>query len=292
MTKPNIHEIVTDRIIQTMEQGIVPWLKPWTNHGGPTSLTTGKPYRGINNLILEMVQIADGHELPLWGTFKQAKALGGSVRKGEQGTPVVLWKPMEKEKDDGKTESYMMMRYFTVFNVAQMDDVTIPDKFLIQRDPVPVLDGLNEALHYPGGPEVQHATQDRAYYLPKDDKIVLPTLDQFTSPEAYAATALHEVIHSTGHQDRLGRIEMNQPFGCEGYAQEELVAEIGSAMLATALNIKVEWEQTAAYISGWLERLRNDRKLLIQAAQKAQRAVDHTQIMDSSETSEGIEVAA
>lgn len=282
MSKPSINEIVTDRIIQTMEQGTVPWRKPWTGHGGPVSLSTGRNYRGFNNLILDFVQITDGYELPLWGTFKQAKALGGSVRKGSQGTPVILWKPMEKEKDDGTTDSYMMMRYFTVFNVAQMDDITIPDKFLTEREPVPVLDGINQALHYPGGPTVQHTNTDQAFYQPANDNIVLPNLDQYISPEAYAATALHEAIHSTGHESRLARLKPNAPFGCSTYAQEELVAEIGSAMLATTLGIPVEWDQTAAYVSNWLQRLRDDRSLIIHAAQRAQRAVDHMQIVEST----------
>lgn len=275
MTKPNVYEMVTEKIVEAMEQGIVPWQKPWTGYGLPTSLTTGKPYRGVNSLILEMVQVMDGYELPLWGTFKQAKALGGSVRKGQRGTPVVLWKPMERETPTGKTEKFMMLRYFTVFNVGQMDDITIPDKFLTKREPVPVLDGIQEALYYPGGPDVVHMKQDKAFYLIGRDRICLPALDQFTSPEAYAATALHEVAHSTGHPDRLGRMEPNATFGCDTYAQEELVAEIGSAMLATQLGIKVEWDQTASYISGWLSKLKDDRKLLVQAAQKAQRAVDH-----------------
>jgi antirestriction protein ArdC len=291
MTKPNIHEIVTDRIISAMEQGIVPWRKPWTGHGGPVSLTTGRNYRGINNLILHMVQIADGYDLPLWGTYKQAQALGGSVRKGEKGTPIVLWKPIEKDKEDGSTESFMMMRYFTVFNVAQMDEVTVPDKFLIKREPVSVADGIQQVIAYPNGPTVRYLNQDQAFYTVKDDTITLPTLEQFVSPEAYSATVLHEIVHSTGHPSRMNRInDKNHWFGCEAYAQEELVAEIGSAMLATYLNLNVEWEQTASYIHNWLQRLRDDRKLLVQAAQQAQKAIDHIGIVE--ESMETTEVAA
>ncbi len=275
----NIHEIVTDRIIAAMENGVVPWRKPWTGSGGPTSLTTGKPYRGINSLILEVVAMSEGYDLPLWGTYKQAQALGGNVRKGEKGTPVVLWKPMEKEKEDGSTESFMMMRYFTVFNVAQMENIEIPEKFLVKREPVAVLDGVAEALAYPGGPDVRHAQQDQAYYSSAKDEIVLPLLEQFTSPERYAATALHEVTHSTGHADRLDR-GLGNTFGCEKYAQEELVAEIGAAMLATHLGIEVQWEQHAAYLTSWLKVLKEDRKMIVQAAQKAQKAVDHVLDVD------------
>jgi antirestriction protein ArdC len=275
----NIYDIVTDRIIAAMENGVVPWRKPWTGTGGPTSLSTGKAYRGINALILDVVAMSEGYELPLWGTYKQAQALGGNVRKGEKGTPVVLWKPMEKEKADGSTESFMMMRYFTVFNVAQMENIDIPEKYLVKREPVAVLDGVAEALAYPGGPDVRHAQQDKAYYSPAKDEIVLPLLEQFTSPERYAATALHEITHSTGHDERLAR-GLTGAFGCESYAQEELVAEIGAAMLATHIGIDVEWEQHAAYLTSWLRVLKDDRKLIVQAAQKAQKAVDHVMSVD------------
>jgi len=270
----NVYEIVTDRIIAAMEEGVVPWRKPWTGQGLPTSLTTGKAYRGINSLILEVIAMSEGYELPLWGTYKQAQALGGNVRKGEKGSPVVLWKPMEKEKEDGSKESFMMMRYFTVFNVAQMEGIEIPEKFLLKTEPVAVLEGVEKALTYAGGPTVRHALQDQAYYSSAKDEIVLPMLEQFQSPERYAGTALHEAIHSTGHEDRLDR-GMGNTFGCEAYAQEELVAEIGAAMLATRLGIEVEWDQAAAYLGSWLAKLKDDRKMLVQAAQKAQKAIDH-----------------
>lgn len=272
MNTTDIAGIVTDRIIAAMEEGTVPWRKPWTGHGGPTSLATGKTYRGINYLILELVAQAEGYALPLWGTYKQFQAMGGSVTKGEKGTPVVLWKPMEKQNPEGDTETYMLMRYFTVFNIAQTN-VEAPEKYLIAREPVSVLDGVEAALNYPGGPTVTHRQQDKAYYTATADEIVLPLLEQFHSPESYASTALHEATHSTGHSTRLNRLD-GAAFGCQKYAAEELVAEIGAAMLATALNIEVAYDQTATYLSSWLKVLKDDRKMLIQAAQKAQKAVD------------------
>jgi len=273
MNKADIQQIVTDNIIAAMEKGIVPWRKPWTGHGSQVSLSTGKPYRGVNTLILDSVQMAHGYDLPLWGTFKQISAMGGKVKKGEKGTPVVLWKPMEREDEEGNVKSFMLMRYFTVFNVAQTEGLEIPAKFLATREPVPVLEGVAEALAY--GPEVRHLAQDRAYYEPAKDRITLPALEQFVSAESYAATALHEIAHSTGHESRLGRFDGSPvTFGCETYAEEELVAEIGAAMLATALGISVEWDQHAAYLASWLKALKDDRGLLITAAQKAQKAVD------------------
>lgn len=276
MSNDNIYEIVTDRIIAAMEAGVVPWRKPWNADATttPTSLASGKPYRGINHLILGLVQQIEGYETALWGTYKQAQALGGNVRKGEKGTPVVLWKPVEKVNAEGEKETFLLMRYFTVFNVAQMDGIELPAKYLITREPVDVLEGVEAALHYEGGPDVRHVRQDRAFYNRVDDRITLPMLDQFTSPEAFAATALHEVIHSTGHKNRLDRLDEGSVFGCESYAAEELVAEIGAAMLAEQIGIEVEYAQTAAYLDSWLKVLKDDRKMIVHAAQRAQKAVD------------------
>lgn len=272
MSKTEIQKIVTDKIIAAMEKGIVPWKTPWRS-SGPTSLSTGKGYRGINALILDAVNACEQYEKPLWGTFKQIQALGGSVRKCEKGTPVVLWKPMEKEDEEGKRSSFMLMRYFTVFNVGQADGAEIPEKFLVEREPVPVLEGIDAALNYPGGPPVVYAAQDRAFYSPSEDRITLPTLAQFKSPEAFAGTALHEAVHSTGHPGRLARFD-GTGFSCTDYASEELVAEVGAAMLAHEIGISVEWDQHAAYLASWLKVLKDDRGLIVSAAQKAQKAVD------------------
>jgi antirestriction protein ArdC len=274
MSKPSVYEIVTDRIISAMDEGIVPWRTPWRPGGGPTSLSTGKAYRGVNHLILDLVTMTEGFTSPLWGTFKQAQALGGSVRKGEKATPIVLWKPGEKVNAEGARETFLMVRYFSVFNVDQMEGVDIPERFTAEREPVAVHDGVAQALAYPGGPTVTHSRQDRAYYSPDRDLISLPDLSQFRSPSAYAETALHEVIHSTGHPSRLDRLDKGATFGCQTYAKEELVAEVGAAMLATSLGVEIEWEQSAAYVASWLKVLKDDRKLIVSAAQTAQKAVD------------------
>lgn len=276
--KVDVAEIVTARIIEAMEAGKVPWHKPWTAQGGPTSLATGKPYRGFNELVLDWYQQSKGYSLPLWGTWKQAEALGGNVKADEakRYEYVVLFKRMTKEDPaTGKDKAFFMMRYFRVYNVDQMENIEIPERFLTQREPVPVLVGVDQALHYPGGPEVRHQQQDRAYYEPGKDRITLPLLEQFKSASGYAGTALHEAVHSTGHESRLKRLDTTAFFGCENYAKEELVAEVGAAMLASRLGIDVEWEQHGAYVSSWLKALKDDRKLLIGAAQRAAKAVDH-----------------
>lgn len=274
MSQSEIYEIVTNRIIAALEDGIVAWQKPWRAAGVPISLSTGKAYRGINHLILDLVGDLEGYETGIWGTYKAFQAQGGQVTKGEKATPVVLWKPMKRENPEGQEESWMLMRYYNVFNIAQTD-LEIPTKYVTPTEPVPVLAGVESALNYTGGPAIRHREQDRAYYVAKNDTITLPLPEQFRSPEAYAGTAFHEAIHSTGHESRLSRIDTTAGFGCSNYAQEELVAEIGAAMLAARLGVKCEYEQSAAYIGSWLKVLKDDRRMIIQAAQKAQKATDH-----------------
>lgn len=274
MSRTDVYEVVTDRIIAALEQGVVAWQKPWAAAGVPLSITTGKPYRGVNHLILSLVADMEAYETNLWGTYRAFQQEGGQVQRGAKSVPVVLWKPVEGETEDGKPDTWMLMRWFNVFNIAQTD-LAVPDKYVRDAQPVPTSEGVTGALHYAGGPEVVHREQDRAFYTAAQDRITLPLLDQFRSAEAYAATALHEAVHSTGHESRLGRLDTNSVFGCDTYAQEELVAEVGAAMLAAQLGLKVEYEQNAAYIASWLRVLKNDRKLIVHAAQQAQKAVDH-----------------
>lgn len=264
--------ISVNRLLEHLRNGTPPWQKPWT--GVPntaTNIKSGKPYTGINTVMLWAAGM--GYELPLWATAKQAAELGGTVRDGEAYSAIVKFTVLDKRQPDGSDKRIGFWKYYQVYNIAQMDGVAVPDAFQVKREPVPVLDGVNEALRYDGGPSVRHEAGDRAYYLPSADQITLPLLEQFTSAEAYAATALHEAVHSTGHKSRLDRLD-GSPFGCEGYAKEELVAEIGAAMLADALNIKVEWQQHAAYCASWLKVLENDTALLFDAAKAAQKAVD------------------
>lgn len=274
MSRADLYEQVTERIITALENGVVAWQKPWRAAGVPVSLTTGKAYRGINNLILSLVGELEGYDANVWGTYKAFQAQGGQVQKGQKATPVILWKPMRKVNAAGEEETWIVTRGYNVFNIGQTD-LDVPEKYLPNLQPIPVHDGVDAALRYTGGPEVLHREQDRAFYQPAQDRITLPLLGQFRSAEAYAATAFHEAIHSTGHESRLGRIDTNAPFGCDNYAIEELVAEVGATMLAAALGVKVEYEQNAAYIASWLRVLKDDRKLIVQAAQKAQKAVDH-----------------
>lgn len=282
--KRDIQQEVTDRIVAALERGVVPWKKPWRTAGMlPTSVASGKPYRGINVMLLAWAQMLGQYESPYWLTFRQAKAHGGSVRKGEKGTTVVFWKPIEVADETapkGK-KSVLILRYYTVFNLQQTDGVELPPRFvspLEGREKVEVLPALDAILaDYADGPAVVNAKQDRAAYSPTTDTITLPSLEQFDNPGEYAATVLHEVVHSTGHKSRLDRFAVNgepQHFGSERYAREELVAEIGAAMLAAHSDIQKDDEQTAAYVASWLGALRNDKSLVMRAAQQAQKAVD------------------
>lgn len=281
----DIYAEVTDRVMEALETGTVPWHKPWNASGIlPTSVATGRPYRGINVWLLSMTAQAQGYGSPYWLTFNQAKERGGSVRKGERGTLVVFWKLFDADRENaatGRTETVKIpiLRHFTVFNLEQTDDVSLPPRFdlpeHVELDPHLGLEAVQAG--YVDGPQVIHREQDRAYYEPTADRITIPMTYQYPSVDAFGSTLLHELAHSTGHASRLDRFAKTgepQHFGSERYAREELLAEMGAAMLAVFAGIEPQTENSAAYIRSWLDALRGDSKLVVQAAQAAQKAVD------------------
>lgn len=280
MNRTEIETKVTDAVIARLEQGVAPWRRPWTTAGWlPTSVATGKPYRGINTLLLSAVAEQAGYETPLWATFRQIDNLGGRVIKGEKATPIVFWKMLRKEdKVLGETvvSTIPLLRYFNVFNIAQTEGVDLPPRFNTEREPVEVLDGVKSVIDgYVEGPALEHVAQGRAFYRPSEDRVVLPTLEQFETAEGYAETLFHEFTHSTGHKSRLDRFGPdNAEFGCEGYAKEELVAEMGAALLAATVGVNISLDNAASYVGNWLSTLKDDRSLIIKAAQQAQKAVD------------------
>lgn len=284
----DVAEDVTDRILAALESGTVPWARPWSAAGiAPTSAATGRPYRGINTWLLAVESLEHGYGSPLWLTFKQARALGGSVRKGEHGTLVVFWKLLDVTRENATTgepepRKVPMMRGYYVFNLDQCDGVKLSPKLArlvaTDREPVVVDDAVSDVLAgYRNGPELEHRAQDRAFYVPSTDRITLPVLESFQDSAGYAGTLFHELVHSTGHESRLARFERTgepQHFGSERYAREELVAEMGAAILAATVGVDVPTDNTAAYVASWLRALRDDRSLVISAAQYAQKAVD------------------
>lgn len=268
----SVYEIVTAGIIAELENGVVPWSKPWRSASGqmPTNLVSGKPYQGINTLILGMA----GYASPYWVTFKQAIDLGGNVRKGEHGTKIVFWKVGEHETAEGETERSFLVRYYTVFHVSQCDGLTVPVTETRTVDPIETAEAIASA--YPLGPVVDHG-KAAAWYRPAQDTVGMPDRNTFTDGAAYYSALFHELTHSTGHANRLNRPGITDTirFGSENYGKEELIAEIGAAFLCQMAGIATTIPQSAAYCKSWLTVIKADPKIIVSAASAAQKAVNH-----------------
>lgn len=277
-TKLDVYELVTNRIIDLLEAGTVPWQKPWTEAGVPMNLISKRPYRGINLWLL----LSLNYEQNLFLTWDQLKKIGGSVNKDEHGHVVVFWKNVRKEKEEGaeenKAKTVPMLRYYKVFNIAQCRDIPanlIPE--LVNREVDPILECEAVINGMPDCPVIKHK-EDKAFYHVELDYINMPKKKSFKSMEAYYSTFFHELVHSTGAEKRLGRktiTEMTE-FGSEPYSIEELIAELGSAYLNSYTGIlDKEIQNSVSYIQGWLTKLRDDKRFIVQASGQAQRAVDY-----------------
>jgi len=279
----DIYQAVTDRIIELLEEGTVPWRHPIKNAGGdalPRNLISDKKYQGINVFLLAVTAWIEGYESPYWLTFKQARERGGHVRKGEKGSLVIFWKQhATTDKQTGDPVVIPVLRHFTVFNTAQCDGLDVPGgaddiPATPMVEPIRAADAIVEC--YEHGPRIEHAG-GRAYYRPSEDLVRLPEPARFVDAESYYATLFHELAHSTGHASRLDRGLGTKlaPFGSPDYSKEELVAEMGAAFLAAAAGISPPTiEQSAAYIESWRKQLKADKKLVVQAAGAGQRAAD------------------
>lgn len=290
----NVYEQVTERIIAQLEAGLIPWRKEWkaTGHSNiPTNYATSKPYRGINVLLL-MCAAFDGDSRFL--TYKQAQAIGAQVRKGETGTPIVFWSTFEgKETDKEETKRVPFMRTYTVFHISQCDGIPAELPFdLPTFEPIPAAQSLVDGYLQREHIELKHGG-DRAFYSPALDYLQMPARESFCSPDAYYSTLFHECGHSTGHKSRLAR-ESDHKFGSELYSKEELCAELTAAYLCAETGISNELVETnhAAYIQSWLRALKNDKTMLISAAQRAQRAADRICDRAQLERESSAEVAA
>ena len=273
--KQSVFEDVTARIVEELERGTVPWHQPWafglTGHRNGAS---DRPYRGINPFILEAEALKQGYEDRRWVTFKQAQRAGGRIRKGEHGVRIVFWKPiMVDDRDNpGKKKAIPMLRTFVVFNVAQTEGIDWPE--VLEREPVEPIAAMDELIAgYAGAPSIRHGG-GRAAYAPDADVLFMPDSADFESPEAYYQTLAHELIHSTGHGSRLDR-KLDTTFGSSQYGLEELVAEIGAAMLLGVAGVEPQYQQSAAYVKNWLQALQDDPKMIVVAAARAQKAVDY-----------------
>ena len=277
-SRQSVYSIVTDKILDALEKGVVPWRRPW---GGaqlaPKSATTGRNYHGINTWLLFIAAEIHGYESPWWLTYKQAQALGGKVRKGERSSIVTFWKEWETEdRATGEEIKVPVLRYFNVFNAEQCDGLgakftSRPDVDSFDHSPIEQCERI--AAGYVDSPTVEHGGF-RACYQPGVDRVLMPRPEVFEQRESYYATLFHELVHSTGHEKRLNRPSLGTQ-ELDGYGREELIAEMGAALLCGVAGISpATVENSAAYLAGWCKAIRQDCKLVIQSAAAAQRAAD------------------
>jgi antirestriction protein ArdC len=270
----SVYSIVTEQILKQLESGVAPWHRPWTTQV-PKNLVSGRGYRGINVFLLA----SNGYGSAYWLTYKQATERGGHVRKGQHGTKIVFWKigTRETEDADGDTieRKSILLRYYTVFNVEQCEGVAVPNA-------TPIVNPIEECerivRQMPNPPAMQQ--DGRAWYRPSTDTVGMPSRSAFNSSEEYYSTLFHELTHSTGHSKRVGRegIEKLNTFGSESYSKEELIAEMGAAMLSgIAGTERKTLSNSAAYLRSWIDVLKSDSRMVVSAASQAQKAADYIQ---------------
>lgn len=282
-TKRDIEQNITDTIIAALETGVKPWARDWgLSIGGMPLRHCGKPYRGINVLILAMTPFSN----PYWMTFKQAKEYGACVRKGEKSTAITFFKSLNiQDKATGEDKTIPLLRSYAVFNADQIDG--LPERFY----PKPII--LNTEQRQANAESFIAATQaeirhggNNAYFSPSLDFIQVPDFASFETGEGYYSTLLHELTHWTGHASRLNR-NLKDGFGTKDYCREELTAEIGAAYLCAHTGVSNEPRADhAEYLAGWLTILKEDKKAIFRAAALAQKAVDH--LFDYQEQKESI----
>ena len=272
------YEHITDRITSLLHQGTVPWHKPWKAQTSlPRNYVSGKPYRGINVFLL----LALSYESPFWLTLRQANQLGGSIRKGEKSCPVIFWKQPEKvipeaEADAPEQRKIPLLRFYHVFNLSQCEGINaVETASTLEADTLSLLPAEIVA-QMPQRPVIKHGLT-RSFYSPGEDWIGMPEQARFESVEHYYATLFHELIHATGHEQRLNRntITESAGFGSNPYCKEELIAEMGAAFLCGHADIVERTiDNSAAYLDGWLKQLQSDKTLIVHAAAQAQKAAD------------------
>jgi len=295
--KRDVYQEITNTIIASLEAGTIPWHKPWSccgDRGLPRSGSTGKPYSGINTLLTQFAP----YESPWWLTFKQCEELGGNL-KGQKGTMITKWIIFEDTPEEQKTKKsdrpkHPILRHFVVFNLEQCN---LPDQalewFAKRLDKLAPAIPADKIFNILGNAEnvssdylqrenieLNHKG-DSAFYSPLEDRIVMPNRNQFDNKESYYATLFHEEVHSTGHSSRLNRgndtRNRNSKDSLQEYSREELVAEIGSSFICRMLGVDNTNTNTNrdAYISGWLKKLKDDKKAIALASSAASKASDY-----------------
>ena len=287
--KFDAYQMVTDRICALLEQGLKPWAQPWTSAVARAwSGNNGHVYSLLNQILLADPEkkYKDASELFAdirgeWVTFKQAQERGGCVRKGEKGRKVVFFKMLSKNKenDDAPDEVFPYLTAYTVFHIRQCDGLTQKYHLEGEKSFDFVADTTAEDVAHDyitrEGITYNPVRGDRAYYSPSIDTVVTPLPEQFADSTEYYSTLFHELTHSTGHKTRLDRLDKCAAFGDETYSTEELVAEIGSASLMATLGLESSGTlgASAAYCGAWLKALKNDKRMIVKAASKAEKAV-------------------
>lgn len=297
MSNDFIYEMISAKVVEQLEKGIVPWRKPWTENTMPRSIR-GHVYRGINVFIL----MSAGYESPYWMTRKMVTERGGHIKQGEHGTTIIFWKMLLiRDKLTDEVSTIPHLQYYRVWNWEQTEGCRQPkggafpakadDAELVREDRHDLAAAL--VLGYKDGPSVSHQG-DRACYYPARDHIDVPDVERFTSLDEYYSTLFHELGHSTGHQTRCDR-KSSYVFGSHSYGTEELCAEMTSTFLCSKAGIVSTFDNSASYLSGWIQNIKEDPKSLVRAGAQAQRAYDwilgdaHT---DSATETELAELAA
>ncbi|WP_419208241.1 ArdC family protein (plasmid) [Photobacterium leiognathi subsp. mandapamensis] len=272
----DMYQIVTDRIISALENGVKPWACPWDKTQQcdmlPVNFKTKAQYSGVNILLLWSETVEKGYSSPYWLTYKQAAELGGNVIKGQKGTAIIYYKLWEKKKRGRGGGKIPMLKSFTVFNLDQIENIEKPavtvNEERIKNNELEIMPHVDNAILNTGA--VINHLGVRAFYSPSQDTITMPTHDRFQSSSDYYATLLHELTHWTAHKSRLDR-NLKGNFGSKDYAFEELVAELGAAFCCADLGVFGD-VQHESYIASWLKALNNDKKYIFKAASLASKA--------------------
>ena len=271
--KKSVYEIITERIIEQLENGVIPWQKPWTGtHSGAYNRISNKPYSLLNQMILK-----HGGE---YATFKQWSDLGGKIRKGEKSEVVTFWKiqPYEEENENG--EKVIKQIPLLRFHISQVDGVEPKEQLKISNlEPIEEAEKIKTDYMNREHLKIFEKVTNDAFYLPIQDYIQVPCKEQYQDIEEFYSTLFHEMIHSTGHKSRLNRSDMQEivRYGSEKYSKEELTAELGSAMIINILGIETEksFKNSSGYIQDWLQVLKNDNKFIVSASSRAEKAVKY-----------------
>ena len=284
-TRTDVYTRVTSHIVEELERGVRPWLKPWNAENAAGRITrplrhNGLPYNGVNVLMLWASAEMQGYSYPFWLTFQQAKEFGGHVKKGQHGSPVVYastFKKKEQAEDGSENEADIpFLKEYTVFNAEQCEG--LPEHFFrLAQQPAEKIERIEHADRFFTNTKADIRTGgNQAYYASTLDYIQMPPLEAFRDAESHAATLAHELTHWTKHQSRLNREFGRKRWGDEGYAIEELVAELGAAFLCADLNITPNIrEDHAAYIGHWLKILKDDKRAIFSAASHASKAAEY-----------------